>query len=296
MKPRRLSPLKRISHVLETVAAYIVYGFFRLLPLETASALGGSIMRKVGPRMGITRTALSNLDVAFPEKTAVEKQAIMRGMWENLGRVVAEYPHLSRIKDNVEIEGAEHLDTRLEKGGPAIFFAGHLANWEVLAVAARNMGLPIYVVYRKPNNAGVDGLLRHARNAGAAGHIEKGKEGARDIMAHLRKGDAIGMLIDQKQSEGISMPFFGREAMTSDALARFGLKFGCKLFPVRVVRTKGAKFRVTVYPPLETVQTDDRDGDVRRLTIESNSLLEDWIREKPEEWLWIHNRWPSKAA
>src|SRR5690606_13030885 len=130
-----------------------------------------------------------------------------------------------RIGKNVELEGSEHLDALTEKGGSAIFFAGHLANWEVLAVAARNKGLPIYLVYRKPNNPGVDGLLRHARNSGAAGHIEKGREGAREILAHLRKGHSIGMRIDQKQSEGIAIPFFGQEAMTSDALALFGLKF-----------------------------------------------------------------------
>lgn len=296
MKERRLSLSKRISHALETAAAYIAYGFFRLLPLEAASSLGGAVMRFIGPRMGVTRTAIANLDLVFPEKTAQEKREIVKGMWENLGRVIGEYPHLFRIRKNIEIEGSEHIDALADAGTPAIFFGGHLANWEINAVAARIKGIPLYVVYRKPNNAGVDGLLRYARSAGAAGHIEKGKEGAREILTHLRKGEAIGMLIDQKQSEGISIPFMGHEAMTSDALARLGLKVGCKLYPVRGERVKGASFRITVYPPLAVEQTGDKESDVYRITAEANSLLEGWIREKPEQWLWIHKRWPARAA
>lgn len=289
---RRLSFGKRIEYAFETAAAYLVYGFFRLLPLAAASSLGGWLLRKIGPRMGISRVALANLDLAFPEKPAQEKRRILNGMWENIGRVVAEYPHLGHLWQQVEVRGEEHLAARAA-GKPSIFFGGHLANWEINAIAARNMRLPVYLVYRKPNNPWVDGLLRHARNAGAAGHIGKGMEGAREILALLRQGKAVGMLIDQKLSEGIPVPFFGHDAMTSDAMARFALKLGCTLYPVRVERLRGATFRVTLHPPLAVESTGDREADIRRITAAANALLESWIRERPEQWLWIHRRWPQ---
>lgn len=288
---RRVSFLRRLRYGLETVLAYAVYGFFRLLPVEKASALGGFLLRKIGPCLGGSRTALKNLDRAFPEKTAAEKQRILSGMWDNLGRVIAEYPHLHRIWPRVELVGGAYLEAARESGKSAIFLAGHLANWEINAIGARQCGLPLHLVYRKPNNAGVDGLLRHARSSGASGYIEKGAEGAREIFKLLRKGEAIGMLVDQRLNEGVPANFFGHPAMTASAFAQFALKFGCPLYPSRIERLGGCRFRMTVFPPLEVLPTGDREADVKNLVDAMNGRLEDWIRERPEQWLWIHRRW-----
>ena len=282
--------MKPLRYALETVLAYLTYGFFRLLPLEIASDAGGKLVRTMGPCMGISRVALRNLDMAFPEKTPDERAQILGGMWENLGRVIAEYPHLRELGPRIELAGGEHLEKVAREGGPVIFFAGHLANWELCALTAKMNGVDIHLVYRKPNNPGVDSLLRHARNSGAKGHIKKGREGAREIVSVLKKKGVIGMLMDQKLNEGLAIPFFGRPAMTAPAIAQFALRMKCPVYPCRVERLDGCAFRVTILPPLDT--TPDGSGEeATRILTDINKLLEDWIRERPEQWLWIHRRW-----
>jgi len=292
-RQRKISAGQRLRYGIETVLAYMVYGFFRLLPLPQASAFGGWLLEKTGPRMGVTRVAQKNLDLAFPEKSAAEKEAIIRGMWNNLGRVIAEYPHLGKLWGRVELVGGENLIRARAESRAAIFWSGHLANWECAAMAGRRSGLDVHVVYRKPNNEGVDGLLRHARaRGGAAGHIAKGAEGAREILGVLRRKGTVGILIDQKLSEGIPVPFFGLEALTTPVVAAFAQRMDCAVYPSRVERLAGGRLRVTVYPPMQLPPaTDDREADMKALMTEMNRLLETWIRERPADWLWIHKRW-----
>lgn len=296
-QPRPPSLAKRASHALETLGAYVVYGIFAALPVDWASAAGGRIMRKLGPRLGVTRTAYRNLALALPETGAAERKKIVEGMWDNLGRVIAEYPHLSKLGARIEVAGLEHALAAQEAGKPLIFFGGHLANWEVPPVITKDSGMQLAVIYRRPNNVWVDGLLRRARGrAGAAGQIAKGVEGAREILAALRRKQSLGILVDQKMNEGIALPFFGRDAMTGPGVAQFALRLGCALLPLRIERLGGVKFRITISAALDVTDTGDRDADYRRIMTDVNRHLEAWIRERPEQWLWIHNRWPDSKS
>jgi KDO2-lipid IV(A) lauroyltransferase len=283
--------MKKIRYFLETVAVYGIYGFFSLFSLERASNLGGAALRKIGPRLGISRVASRHIALALPEKSPAEQAAILHDMWENLGRVVAEYPHLHDVHRNIEVVGSEYLIAARDSNKPSIFFAAHIGNWEVCAVSARMQGLPMNLVYRRPNNTGVDGLLRHARNAGAAGHIAKGAEGAREILSALKNNQSVGILMDQKLGEGMAIPFFGHDAMTAPAIAHFALKFGCPVHPAVVERLSGARFRVTISPALDIVNTGDKDHDTRQILIQINTQIESWVRKNPGQWLWLHRRW-----
>ncbi len=282
---------KRLRYTLETILAYAVYGFFRVLPLDAASAAGGWIARQIGPRFSASETARQNLAMAFPEKSAAEREKIVLGMWDNLGRVAAEYSHLHRIWERVTLENADLIPVIRDSGKPAIFCAAHLANWEVCAIAAKKHGLDINLVYRKPNNPGVDSLLRHARDSGASAHIQKGREGAREMLSVLKKNGVLGILMDQKLNEGMAIPFFGHDAMTAPAIAHFALRFDCPVHPARVERTGGCHFKMTIDPALKTPGSGDREQDTRTMLVEINNLLESWIRQRPEQWLWIHHRW-----
>lgn len=282
---------KRLRYTLETALAYTVYGFFRILPLDTASATGGWIGRHIGIHLSATETARQNLAMAFPDKDAAERERIMLGMWDNLGRVAGEYAHLHRIWERVSLQGEELIPAIRDSGKPAILFGAHLANWELCAAGGKNHGINISLVYRKPNNPGVDSLLRHARNSGIAAHIQKGAAGAREMLSVLKKNGVLGILMDQKLNEGMAIPFFGRDAMTAPALALFALRFGCPVYPIRVERLDGCHFKMTLYPALETPRSGDQEQDTRAMLVDINCLLESWIRERPEQWLWIHHRW-----
>jgi KDO2-lipid IV(A) lauroyltransferase len=288
-----LSLRRRVIYFGETLLAYALYGFFALLPLDRASNLGGLIMRKLGPRLGASKRALKNITLAFPDKTADDHHRILIEMWDNLGRVIAEYPHLHHIWDRVDFIGKDHIITARDDGKAGILFGGHIANWEIQAIAAKRIGLDLHLVYRKPNNPYVDGLLRFMRNSGAAGHIQKGGDGARHILSLLKRGEHVGMLVDQKLNEGLPIPFFGRDAMTAAAIATFALKFNCPLFPARVERLQGAHFRMRFYPAMQFNLSGDKDQDLITILTAINQLLESWIRENPAQWLWTHRRWPD---
>jgi len=292
-------PLKRyLTDPLTALAAALVYALFRLLPLRRASAVGGALGRAVGPRLKVSERARRNLKNAFPNKTPEEIAAIVTAMWDNLGRLVGEYPHLSAIdvydpNGPVRVTGAENVDLLRDDGKPGIFFSGHIANWEIVSLGATQRDLPLDRIYRAANNRLVEWLYRRGRAVVEGALIPKGADGARQLLKSLRGGNHLGMLVDQKMNDGIPVPFFGRDAMTAPALAELALRYDCPVVPARVRRLAGATFRLEIEPPLDFTPTGDKHADVAALMAMVNARLESWIRDTPEQWLWLHNRWPE---
>ena len=294
---RRLKRSLRIAvRWLEALGVAAALGLFRLLPLDLASATGGWLCRRFGPLAPVSRYAERNLRRAFPEKTDAEISGVLVAMWENLGRVFGEYPHLARFRlyepeGRVEVLGAEHVDRLRDDGKTGIFFSAHIGNWELASLGATQRGLPLTRIYRAPNNPLVDRLIRAARRSVAGELLPKGAEGARRAVAVMRAGGHLGMLVDQKMNDGIAVPFFGRLAMTAPALAQLALKFDCPVVPAKVERLGGTRFRLTIYPPLKIEKSGERECDVLALMTRVNAIIEGWIRERPEQWLWLHRRW-----
>lgn len=281
----------------EAWAAAVFVALLRCLPLDAASALGGFLARLIGPRLRVSDLARRNLHAAMPGLSEQQIEAIVRGMWDNLGRVAAEYPHLRRIRvfdpgSRVETRGIEHLDRALAAGRRVILFGGHIGNWEIAALAAAQYGLDIAQIYRAPNNPLIDRIVARLRGGGSE-LIPKGTIASRRAVAALRRGGHVSLLADQKLNEGIAVPFFGRSAMTAPALALLALRFGCAVLPARVERLRGARFQLTLYPPLDVPRTGNRDADVIAIMTAVNATLEAWIRERPEQWFWVHSRWPD---
>ena len=286
--------MKQIKQRLEYFGARLIWGLFGLLPLDMASALGGWLARAVGPWLRADRIARRNLARAFPDKSRAEIETILRGMWDNIGRVAGEFPHLEQMSnERVELIGQEYIDLLRDDGQAGIFISGHVGNWELNGAVAVARGLPLHLVYRAANNPWVEELYRKGRKNAAVALIQKGSEGARQALLVLKKGGHLGMLVDQKMNDGVPIPFFGRDAMTAPAMAQFATKFKCPLVPARVERLQGANFRITVYPPMEFPHTGDTHDDNRLLLIRINALLEDWVRDRPDQWLWVHRRWPE---
>ena len=287
----------RLSDRIEAWAARLAFGAFGLLPIDWASAAGGRLGRLVGPFLGISKRARINLRRSFPDLAKAEIEQIVAGMWDNLGRVVAEYPHLREIRvfaprGRVETHGVEHMDRAIAAGRRMILFSGHIANWEIGAIAAAQYGATVTQIYRAPNNPLIDRLIASFRGDRGE-YIPKGAAAARRAFAALYRGEHLTMLADQKLNEGIAVPFFGRPAMTATALALLALRFDCDVLPTRVERLSGAHFRLTVFPPLALPDSGDARADVAELTTRVTATLEAWIRDRPELWLWVHRRWPD---
>ena len=273
------------------------FGAFGLLPLDWASAIGGALARTIGPRLAISKRARLNIRRALPELADHEIAKTIAQMWDNLGRVAAEYPHLRQIRvfepgGRVETHGFEHMDRAVAAGRRMIIFSGHIANWEIGMLAAVQYGAEVAQIYRAANNPLIDRMITRFRSTGGE-LIPKGTVAARRAIAVLRRGAHVTMLADQKLNDGIPVPFFGRPAMTASALAALALRFDCDVLPARVERLGGARFRLTVFPPLPLPRSGDHHADVATLMTRVNQTLEGWIRDRPQEWFWVHRRWPD---
>ncbi len=309
----------KIGHLLEAAGASLVIAIISVLPVDWASAFGGWLGRTIGPRFGISKRATRNLTRALPEMPAAEVETTIRAMWDNLGRTAAEYPHVGKFWDarvpedregllamiagmreageamffageRVEVAGLEHLERLLAHRGAALFFSAHLGNWEVLPCWAARVGIPISVVYRAPNNPYFAKILRRLRSDHGP-LLPKGLQGALASVKVLEEGGRLGMLMDQKQNRGLAVPFFGRPAMTAPTIAKLALRYDCPIFGAWVQRLDGARFRITFAPPIEPRSGADEDAEIMAILVRINALLEDWIRARPDQWLWMHRRW-----
>ena len=282
----------------------------RALGPVRASDLGGLVARSIGPILPVSRVADANLRLAMPELDAAARRRIVRGVWDNLGRTVAELPHVGAIAKNTpsgpgwEMVGEEHLHAQAERGGPAIFVSGHLGNWEMMPPVVATYGMRMHSMYRAPSNQAVGDLLldlrRRAmgldRQATPTLLLPKGAAGARRAVRHMARGGYLGLLVDQKMNDGIEAAFFGRPAMTATALAALALRFRCPVIPGHVERLGPARFRLICEAPLTLPDTGDLRADQLSLTRTVNLILEGWIRERPEGWLWLHRRWPKSLT
>jgi Kdo2-lipid IVA lauroyltransferase/acyltransferase len=276
----------------------------RALGPAAASNLGGHVARTIGPWLPVSRVARANLSRALPELDARARRRVLLGVWENLGRTVAEMPHIGALRRTADGPGWEcEDDTELralrDRGGPAILFSGHLANWEIGLPVAASFGLAVSWFYRAASNPAADVAIQEMRREAMGAEVPmfaKGSVGAREALAHLRRSGLLGMLVDQKLNEGLAVPFFGRPAMTTPALAQFALRFRCPVIPVYPVRLGPARFRVICEPPMALPDTNDRAADVYALSLAMNATLERWIREQPECWLWVHRRWSKDPS
>ncbi|MBU6235002.1 MAG: hypothetical protein KGQ41_04085 [Alphaproteobacteria bacterium] len=263
-------------------------GVFGMMTPDAASGAGGALFKTIGPVMGISKTARKNLRLCFPDWTEAHVESTIKGMWENLGRVVGEYPHLEAISKSDRVTFRNPAVFEGLRGKPVIFVSGHLGNWEVLPPALLfRQQVTMHSVYRAPNNPKVDALLLTLRAFGARlRSFGKNRRGLAETLRALQEGASVGMLIDQKMNTGIEVPFFGHPAMTSTAFVELAKKLGCPAIPGRIVRTGGCRFEIEIYEPLAI-----EGRDTAAIVADMHAHLESWIKEQPEQWLWLHRRW-----
>lgn len=289
---RRRGLARVLRYAFEAAVVHIVYWAFRALPMDRASALGGAIMRMIGPRLKRSNTVvLPQLALAFPEKTLDERRALMLAMWDNIGRVFAEYSHLDDIISRIEIVGGEHVKNAHDSGRPTIFVSAHIGNWEPISIVLRHLGVSMHVVYRAPNNPWVESLLQRARSVGVEDRqIQKGASGARQILSVMRAGGAVGMLVDQKLSDAPLVPFFGHLAHTLPSVPVFAGKFNARVHYIHIERLEGAHFRAVISPEVAIGQ------DQQVYLTAMNAEVESWVRKHPAQWLWTHRRWDRSSS
>ncbi len=283
---------------LEGVAFAGFIGFMRLLGVERASALGGWLLRTLGPKTGTQRTVMRNLRIAFPDMTAAERGQLALDQWEQTGRAFAETAVMDLLvkQDRIEVVGLERLHAIRDSGRPVVFVSGHFANVETMAATICGSGLPCQITYRAANNPYVDAEIKAARaRYGVKLFAPKGGDGARELLAGMARGESVALMNDQKFSEGPEVTFFGQPVNAAPGPSRLALRFDTVLQPMSVVRLPGVRFRLTFHAPITLEQTEDRQADIARGVQAITRFIEDRVRESPADWFWVHKRWPDRV-
>lgn len=289
--------IKKIRYILEAIIVKSGLLFFYVLRPQLASNVAAEMSKFVGKKISVHKLARKNLGNAMPYLSEKDKDEILDEMWDNLGRVVGEYPHVAYTSAEELIKNVTVSDKTLrnieaikalpQKGG--IIFSGHIGNWEVGPKFFQQHGFDVHTVYRPLNNPYVEKMTASIRGVPL---IEKTATGNRTIIEVLKSGGYIVILADQKISEGEPVKFFHDDAITSTAIARLALKYDVPLIPARSIRLKNKfQFEAEIDEPLKIEASGDANVDILNLTAQINRKLEAWISQYPAQWFWVHNRW-----
>lgn len=288
-----------IAWRLEAVAFSGLIAVLRALGLDRASALGGWLLKTLGPLTGTHKTVLRNLRIAFPDMAQGDRERLALDQWEQTGRTFAETALMDRLtpaSGRVEIVGAERFEAIRASGKPVVFVTGHLANFEVMASAILSAGIRCQITYRPTNNPYVDAIIRKNRaRYGVELFAPKGSDGAKELLAGLQRGESVALMNDQKFSEGPEVTFFGQPVNAAPGPTRLAMRFGTVLQPLSVVRLDGARFRLTVHEPITPLSTGHRSKDIAASVQAITTFIEERVKERPVDWFWVHKRWPDKV-
>lgn len=296
--PRSNRPIKLI-HRIEAALMGAVSAVFSRIPIDKGGRILGRALATIGPLIrNAHRQGDRNLRLVYPDMTATERAQILKGAWENLGAIGAEFAHLDELAERTTIINEDKLAPFTVEGGQqAIFFSGHFANWEAMGVALHHANVPYGVVYRAANNPIIDEEIINRRAAAMSRwQLPKGIRGGREFFYVLSKGRSICIMHDQKFNDGISVPFLGHSAMTAVAAARITLKKDIPLVPISLVRLPGSRFELTVHDPIQIERTGDLSHDIEKTCVAMNDVIGQFVLDRPDQWLWFHRRWPKKIA
>ncbi len=296
---RRLMPI--VLFVVGWTAVGLLYAI-RRLPRERVADTVAFILRKAGPHLREHKLGRANLTAAFPEKSPAEIEAILLGVWDNLGRVTAEFAHLDRLRSSDppqpddEILYDELADARFQQlrrdGKPALIFAAHLANWELPALAASLHDLDCAVLYRRPNLSIIADAIVKLRESAMVSLIPTGLDAPVKLLRVLENGGHVAMLVDQHYVKGVDVTFFGRPVKANPLIAQLARHIDCPIVGTRIIRLPDKRrFRIEMSKAITPARDAEGRVDVQGTMQAITDVLEGWIREHPEQWLWLHRRW-----
>jgi KDO2-lipid IV(A) lauroyltransferase len=272
----------------------------RLFPHEKSIDFAGRALRASTLFLPRYRTAMKNLERAFPEKTRDERLEILQGSWDNLARTGLEYAYLDQVfrydpddldAGNIEVAGEENFVRLRDQKNPAIIFTGHMANWELLSICAAKNGLDVTSMFRAPNNQFFANSVIKARSKLMGPLVPSGNGSLFQLAASLERGGHIGLLADQRYKGGVLVPFFGHLAESNPLIAKLARQYDCTVYGARAIRLPNHRFRLEITDPIDLPRDADGHIHVAKTTAVIQGVVESWIREHPEQWIWFHRRW-----
>ncbi len=287
---------------LENLALQLVAGAVGILPRRAARAVGAALGAAAWVLLGrLRRVGLQNLQLAMPEKTPAEREAILRGVFRSLGWQIGEFCKMSGYTADeaskfIRYDGLENYLAARDKGKGVLVLTGHLGAWELSSFYHSLMGYPMSLVIRRLDNPLVDAFVNRIRCLHGNRVIHK-DDFARGLLSSMHRGETVGILMDTNMTppQGIFVPYFGVEACTASGLARVALHSGAAVLPGFLVWEAAEKKYVLHFgEELELIRTGDLANDIRANTALFTATIEAYVRRYPEQWLWVHRRWKTR--
>ena len=285
--------MKSIKYFIQFLLILFLFLIFKVIGINYASFISGKIMSIIGPYFRSKRLVQSNILKAFPNLKNSEIEKITNEMWNNYGRILAEYVFIKDIRDsnlenNIKISGQEILKKIKENNEPVVFVSGHFNNFELMAMQIEKSEINVAAVYRPLNNKFLNFIMERIRKKYICkNQIKKGISGTKQLLSFFKKKTSIALMIDQRVSQGIKSNFFNQEAFTTTIPAQFVKKFNCKVVPIYIERVTGTNFKIIIQEPL----IFSNDESIESITLKLNSQLEKLILKNPGQWIWSHDRW-----
>jgi KDO2-lipid IV(A) lauroyltransferase len=285
--------MKIIKYFLQFLFIIIFFFLFKILGLNISSALGGKLFEKIGPLFRSKKLIHSNLKKAFPDISLDHLNRITKMMWNNYGRVFAEYMFIKKFREdrsnkNIIIEGQEILEDIKKKNKSVVFISGHLSNFELMAMHIEKSGIKLSAIYRPLNNIFLNKIMERIRKKYICKYqIKKGIGGMKKLMQLKKLNYSTALMIDQRVSQGIRSDFFNQKALTTTIPAQLVKKFKIPIVPIFIERINNINFKIVIKNPI----TFDNEETTKTITDKLNLVLEKMILHKPELWIWSHNRW-----
>ena len=285
--------MKNIKYFLQFLLALICFLIFKIIGPDLSSSLSGKIFQLIGPFFRSKKIIHANIKRGIPNINSKNLKNITKLMWNNYGRVFAEYMFIKdfrygKLAKQVEIEGQEILDEIKKSNKQVIFISGHFCNFELMAMYLEKAGIKLSAIYRPLNNIFLNGIMERIRKKYICKYqIKKGIGGLKKLITLKKNKFSTALMIDQRVSEGILSNFFNQDALTTTIPAQLVKKFNIAVVPVYIERIDGLNFKIKIYEELNF----SKENTTKSITDKLNQILEIMILRKPEQWIWSHNRW-----
>ena len=290
--------MKTIKYFFEFISIISLFTIFKIIGLKNASNLGAILGKFIGPLFRSKDITKKNIKIGLGEINEQKESEIINDMWSNIGRTFAEYIFLKDFKfnrtnfDHMKINGTNYLEEIKKNNEPVIFYSGHFANFELMAMELDKFGIKCAAIYRPLNNFFLNPIMEYLRMKYICpNQIPKGRMGMREIIAKVKDSYSIALMVDQRVSEGPRTLFFNKPAHTTTIPAQLVLKYNCKLVPISLERKEGANFEMNVHTPYKIQKTGNDEEDIKNITNKINQVIEKMIINNPKQWIWSHNRW-----
>ena len=290
--------MKIIRYFLEFVIVIIFFLIFKIIGLKLSSDLGEIIGKYFGPLFRKKTIAKKNILIAFPNFNEKSINEMIDCMWKNIGRIFGEYIHINKFsiidnsKKKIVFTNRDDAEILKKNNKPIVFFSGHFANFELMAKCLQELGFDIGAIYRPLNNIFLNPIMEFIRKKYICPiQIEKGSNGTKKLIKHISNNNPLALMVDQRLSSSIRVPFFDQPATTTITPAQLAIKYDALLVPVFLKRLEKTNFEFFIEEPLITNRTNDYDKDIFNITQIMNIKIEEFIKRDPAHWLWSHDRW-----